>query len=296
MLGRSVAVCSTSSRGWPDRLARRNRLRLAGRRSCLSCVVGSKLPAPPPPSPALTSTQLGLRCRRPLVVLLLASLLSLLSGTSAPARAEAQVQLRCAGTLLEARGSAELRRQASRLRVSLGLEAEAATADQALEQRQRRLAAVRRELQALQIAKLEVTAAQTWERGRDGRRPPAWVASLQVSGTLALEKLQPLVRRVGGLPGVRLSPAQPQPDPATDATSRRQLLQEAYKDALAQARELAGVMGISRVTPLQMQVEGGLRPILMRAMADAQATPPFDPRELPAPIDRLNLQVSFCAR
>jgi hypothetical protein len=52
-----------------------------------------------------------------------------------------------------------------------------------------------------------------------------------------------------------------------------------------------------RLSPLELQVEGGdLRPVAMRAMADAAPPPPFDPAELPVPKDRLTLLVRFCAR
>jgi uncharacterized protein YggE len=227
--------------------------------------------------------------------LLLSALALLVQAWAGPARAQAQVQLQCSGTLLEARGSAELRRQAGRFSFSLGVEAEADTADQALEGLQARLGAVRQELKTLGVEELEVSSPNTWERGRDGRRPPAWVASLQVSGKLALAQLQPLVRRVGGLPGVRLSPVSTEARPEEDRASRQQLLRAAYQDALQQARELAGVIGLRDVRAIQVQVEGGPRPVPLRAMA-ADAAPGFDPAELPAPVDRLGLLVWFCAR
>ncbi|EDY37770.1 conserved hypothetical protein [Cyanobium sp. PCC 7001] len=230
---------------------------------------------------------------RPLVSLPAAALL--LQAGPPPAQAQAQVQLQCSGTLLEARGTAELRREASRFSFSLGLEAEAETADQALEILQGRLGAVRQELKALGVDELEVTSPNTWERGRSGRRPSAWVASLRVSGKLALERLQPLVRRVGGLPGVRLSPVSTEARPEEDRASRQQLLRAAYQDALQQARDLAGVIGLRDVRAIQVQVEGGPRPVPLRAMV-AEAAPDFDPAELPAPLDRLGLQVWFCAR
>ena len=57
--------------------------------------------------------------------------------------AQSQVQLACSGTLLEARGSAELKRITANLRFSLALEAEAASSEAALASLQGRLAAVR---------------------------------------------------------------------------------------------------------------------------------------------------------
>ncbi|MEB3260359.1 MAG: hypothetical protein VKP63_07020, partial [Cyanobacteriota bacterium] len=77
---------------------------------------------------------------------LLAALLTpplLLALPLAPTPVAAEVQLRCEGTLLEARGSAERERPITRLRVSLALEAEERSGDGALALLQERLAAVR---------------------------------------------------------------------------------------------------------------------------------------------------------
>jgi len=204
--------------------------------------------------------------------------------------AQSQVQLACTGTLVEARGSAELKRPTKRLRFSMTLEAEAASADGALAELQRRLAAVRRKLQELQVQDLQVTSPNTWQR------PAAVQANLQLSGQLAPARLQPLVRLVGGLPGVRLSPVATEADKAADRQVRQLLLRGAYQDALAQAREIAAAIGLSEVRPIEVQLEGGGAPVVMRTMAADAGVPPFDPDELPQPVGRLSLQVRFCAR
>lgn len=212
---------------------------------------------------------------------------------AAPAEAEGQIQLRCDGTLLAARGSAERKRSTERLRVSLGLEAEAGSADGVLGLLQERLAAVRQQLLQLGVQELEVGSPSTWQTS--GPRLPAQVsASLQLTGLVSPRSLQPLIRGVGSLPGVRLAPVSAEADPAGDAASRRSLLRAAYQDALAQARELAATIGARRVAPLELLTEGGVRPVMLRAAA-ADATLPFDPAELPAPTDRLSLLVRFCA-
>ncbi len=233
---------------------------------------------------------------RPTVLRPLAALLGLAALATGPAAAVAQVQLRCEGTLLEARGSAEQERPTRRLSFSLALEAEATTADAALQSLQERLAAVRRALQQLQVEELRVTSPSTWERPADRRRPAAVTASLQVSGRLQPERLQPLIREVGALAGVRLAPVGTEADRNLDAAVRRQLLRAAYQDALEQAREVAAAVGLSRLTPLEVQLEGSdLRPVMMRAAA-VDAAPPFDPAELAPPKNRLGLLVRFCAR
>lgn len=218
-------------------------------------------------------------------------------GSQPPVQAQAQVLQQCNGTLLEARGSAEQKRDTQRLAVSLALEAEAATADAALALLQRRLAAVRQQLQALQVQALRVSSPSTWQRSQEpgATRPRVVVvASLQVSGQLAPARLQAYLRQVGGLDGVRLNPVSAEADPSAAAAVRARLLRAAYQDALSQARELAGVVGRGSVQPLEVRVEGHEpRPVMLRAMA-ADA-PPFDPAELPQPSDRLSLFVRFCA-
>lgn len=213
-----------------------------------------------------------------------------------PLRAQTEVQLSCDGTLLEARGTAEQKRDTRSLRVSLGLEAEAADADAALALLQQRLAAVRQQLLIRQVQDLRVTSPSTWQSYQQpANRPPRVVASLQVSGVLAPDRLQGFIREVGALPGVRLNPVSSEADPSANAAVRSRLLRSAYQDALSQGRELAAAIGLARLQPLEVRMDGQeLRPMAMRAMvADA---PPFDPAELPQPTDRLSLQVRFCAR
>jgi uncharacterized protein YggE len=225
----------------------------------------------------------------------LALALALLPGLPVPAAAaEAQVQLRCDGALIDTRGSAQLKRSTSRLAVSLSLEADAAEADAALAALQQRLAAVRAALQRLEVQDLRVSSPSTWSRGAERGRPAGVVASLQVSGQLAPARLQALVREVGRLPGVRLAPVGTQADPRGDAAARRQLLREAFADARNQALELASVAGFSRLTPLELRLDGLERPLPLRAMA-AAAPEGFNPEELPLPTDRLGMGVSFCA-
>ncbi len=210
--------------------------------------------------------------------------------------AAAQGLERCDGVVLEAQGAAEVERPAGLLAVSIGLEAEASTADGALALLQQRLATVRSALQSLGVSELKVTSPSTWNRPAGRGRPKGAQASLRLSGNLEPDRFQALIRQVGALPGVRLSPVAPQADPAQDASVRRQLLEAAYRDAMDQARVLGVAMGRPRLAPLEVRIQGGSqRPMPMRAMADA-ATPPFDPAELPAPRQSLSLVARFCAQ
>lgn len=212
------------------------------------------------------------------------------------ATAQVQLQLSCGGTVLEARGTATLKRAITRLRVVLALEAQAPTAKAALGLLQERLDAVRRRLQALDVQELRVTAPSVWGRTVPSGKPPIFEAASQVSGQLAPGQLQDLISQVGGLLGVRLAPVEGQADQASDAASNRRLVQAAYADALRRGQDLAAALGLTRLRPLQVQTDGGVRPQPLRAMAMARPTPaPFDPRELPEPTDSLSLEVTFCA-
>jgi len=225
--------------------------------------------------------------------LLCAAALALIQPVSA---AQVQVQLSCSGTVLEARGSATLKRTIDRLRFGLRLEAEDSSARAALLQLQQRLDAVRRSLQSLQVQELRVTSPSVWQRAAAPGRPAQVEANVQVSGKLAPAQLQRLISQVGALPGVRLEPVQAQADAGGDATANRQLMQAAYRDALQQGQLLAAALGLSTLRPLQVQAEGGVRPAPLLAMARATPEPaPFDPRELAEPTDQLSLAVTFCA-
>jgi uncharacterized protein YggE len=202
----------------------------------------------------------------------------------------------CGGTVLEITGQAELRRSLDTLGISVQLEAEEPSASAALRELQQRLARLRDALQAIGVKDLRVTSPSTWERPARRGRPVMTQARLQVTGTLAPDRLQPLIREVGSLPGVRLAPVRTRADDRENAEARRRLLQLAYEDALAQARDLGEVLGRPRIEPRQVVLQGGeLQPMQVRAMAADGGVPPFDPKELPAPLQRLSLQARFCA-
>jgi uncharacterized protein YggE len=210
------------------------------------------------------------------------------------------VQLRCDGTLLEARGSAEQERPIERLRFFLSLEAEHRGSNGALALLQERLAAVRTALQGLEVKEFRVTSPSTWQRPAEPGRPERSQASLQVSGMLAPSRLQPLIRLVGTLPGVRLAPVTAEADPVRTAEIRRALLAAAYRQASSRASDVAAALGLSRLQPLEVQVEGdggGPVPMPAPAMMGAKAeAPPFNPAELQPPKDFASMLVRFCAR
>ncbi len=253
---------------------------------------------PQPQAPQTVPAQLGpfRRFRLPWPRAPLAIGLALAAASWPGLAARAEVQLRCDGTQLEARGSAEQSRQTRRLQLSLTLEAEAATTDAALAELQQRLAAVRTALQQLGVQEFRASSPSTWQRSAEAGRPALSQASLQVTGRLQPQRLQPLIREVGALAGVRLAPVNTEADPAQDAAVRRGLLRRAYDEAQAQARELATVIGARRLRPLEVVVDGNeMRPMLMRATAADAAPPPFDPAELSSPLERMTMLVRFCA-
>ena len=82
-------------------------------------------------------------------------------------------------------------------------------------------------------------------------------------------------------------------DQSVNRLARQRLLRAGYQDALVQAREIAAAIGLGRVRPIEVQLDGG-GPVMMRAMAEP-SVPSFDPAELPQPTDRISLRVRFCA-
>lgn len=216
------------------------------------------------------------------------------SAMSHAAMAEGQVQLQCAGTLLEARGQAEQRRTTARLRATLSLDAEAGTSGEALERLQQRLAGVRSAMQALAAQQLRVSSPSTWVRPREKEQEAIVQANLQVSASLPPATLQSLIRTVGTLPGVRLAPVETEADPGDNARVRQELLEESYRDALNQAKTLAFLIHRSVLTPVEIQLETDDMAVpVLRSMA-AGATPPFNPNELNNPSNRITMRVRFC--
>jgi hypothetical protein len=121
-------------------------------------------------------------------------------------------------------------------------------------------------------------------------------ASLQVSGSLLPSRLQALIRTVGVLPGVRLAPVGTEADRREDGTVRRELLRQAYGDAVRQVQPLADLIGRPRLRALEIRVDAIEAPLYtVRGMAADAAPPPFNPDELNPPRDRLGMQVRFCA-
>ena len=216
---------------------------------------------------------------------------------SLPDPAQAQIQLRCEGTLLEARGSAERELTIGQLRFSLSLEAEQRSSDGALALLQERLASVRSVLQGLQARELRVSSPSTWQRPAESGRAAMSQASLQVSGLLEPSRMQALIRQVGALPGVRLAPVSAEAEPGPSGEARRALLTGAYRQAFARAQDVVSALGLSSLQPLEVQVDDDRSPypapISMAAKAEV---PPFDPRELTPPKMTASMLVRFCAR
>ena len=216
---------------------------------------------------------------------------------SLPCPTWAQIQLRCDGTLLEARGSAEQELPIGQLRFSLSLEAEQRSSDGALALLQERLASVRSVLQGLQVRQLRVSSPSTWQRPAEPGRPAISQSSLQVSGLLDPSHLQALIRHVGAHPGVRMAPVSAEADPARSSETRRALLAAAYRQAFQRAQDVASALGLSFLKPLEVQAEDDRPPYAAPAPMAAKAeVPPFDPRELSPPKDSASMLVRFCAR
>jgi len=115
---------------------------------------------------------------------------------------------------------------------------------------------VRLGLQQLTVEGLRVTSPSTLARTGTQGRPVDVQAQLQVSMRLLPDRLKSLIRQVGALPGVQLSPVDTRPVPAEAATALRSLLKDAYQNARARALEIATTVGRRELVPLEIQLGG----------------------------------------
>ena len=178
------------------------------------------------------------------------------------------------------------------------LEAEASTADGALALLQQRLATVRSALQSLAVRELQVTSPSTWNRPAGRGRPKGAQASLRLSGNLEPDRFQALIRQVGALPGVRLSPVAPQQpiQPRTPPYAA-----SCWRRPTGMPWTRPGCWGLPWVAPvwrpLEVRIQGGSHTPRSRCGPwPMPPQPPFDPAELPAPRQSLSLVARFCAQ
>lgn len=207
----------------------------------------------------------------------------------APLRAE---PLACSGTLLQLQVQEQGTAAFDRFRFNLGLEAEAPTKADVLDQLNARLAAVRQAVTPLASGKLTIPAPSTYRSGGGSAGPVREHANTSVSGVVSKANYNALIQAAGRLPGVSLGGFTTEAAGASEAQLRTQLLRNALAEGQRQARITADALGLRRVHLVRIDQRGdsSIRPAPY-AMA---ARSSFNPDEARAPESSVNLALDFC--
>ena len=209
----------------------------------------------------------------------------------APAPLQAQ-SLACSGTLLELQVQQQGTAAFDRFRFELGLEAEAASKAEALEQLNRRLAALRRVVAPLASGELTIPAPSSYRSGGGSSGPVRERISTSVSGQVSKTNYDALIQVAGRLPGVNLQGFTAQAAGASEAQLQSRLLREALAEGKRQAQATADALGLRRVQLLRIDQRsgGGIRPVPY-GMAAARS---FNPDEARPPERSVSLALDYC--
>ena len=209
---------------------------------------------------------------------------------AAPASLQAQ-PLSCNGTLLELQVQLQGTAAADRFRFDLGLEAEAVSKAEALDQLNQRLAAVRRVVTPLASRSLTIPAPSTYRIGVAGSAQLRERATTSVSGQVSKANYDALIQAAGRLPGVTLQGFTAQAAEDSDNKLQSRLLRQALEEGRRQAKTTADALGLQRVQLLRIdQRSSGSRPVPY-GLAAARS---FNPDEAPAPQRSLSLALDYC--
>jgi uncharacterized protein YggE len=199
--------------------------------------------------------------------------------------------LACSGTLLQLQVQQQGAAAFDRFRFELGLEAEAASKTEALDQLNRRLAALRQVVAPLASGVLTIPAPSTYRSGGGGSGAVRERASTTVSGQVRKSNYNALIQAAGRLPGVNLQGFTAQAADASETKLQSRLLREALAEGQRQAKATAEALGLQRVQLLRIdQRSSGGRPVPY-GMAAARS---FNPDEAPEPQRSVNLALDYC--
>ena len=204
-----------------------------------------------------------------------------------PLRADVQS---CSGTRLKLSVQERGRSAVERFRFSLAVSGEGADEATALQQLNRRLDGVRRELKPLVQGQLVVPAPHTHKRGRASEQ--RYMANTGVSGHVSLGTYDRLIQALGAMPGVRLQGMESVAAPEKEAALRQRLMTDALNQGRSDAETTARAIGASEVRLLSIDRAGAMgrpRPLRMEAVSQG-----FDPEEAPEPTITLRLQLEYC--
>ena len=194
---------------------------------------------------------------------------------------------RCGGTLLQLQVASQGSSSVDRFRFSLGLEAEAVSAAQALELLNQRLSQLRSVVTPLATGPLTVPAPSSSGYGSGRMR---YRASTSVSGVVSTANYDPLIQAAGRQPGVSLQGFTALPASGSEAQLQAKLLREALADGQRQAQTTASALGLKTVRLLRIDQRSGGGPGPMPMLAARS----FNPEEAPPPERSVSLGLDYC--
>ena len=216
-------------------------------------------------------------------------IVGLLLGLTAPLYAQ---DVRCDGTLLELAVVEEGTSATDRFQFALRLEAQATSKKDALNELNRRLGTVRREISGLAIGGLIVSAPRTYMVGGTTASPQRHQATSNISGEVSRSNYDPLIQQAGRLPGVSLQGMTSLSSTDGARSLQQQLLERALATGRRQAESTQQLLGLRQLRLIRIDQRRGGAPLRTSALSRSKQS--FDPSEAPKPRQSIRLNLDYC--
>ena len=216
-------------------------------------------------------------------------IVGLLLGAVTPMHAQ---DVRCDGTLLELAVVEEGTRATDRFQFALRLEAQATSKKDALNELNRRLGTVRREISGLAIGGLIVSGPRTYTVGGTTASPQRHQATSNISGEVSRSNYDPLIQQAGRLPGVSLQGMTSLSSTDGARSLQQQLLERALATGRRQAESTQQLLGLRQLRLIRIDQRRGGAPLRTSALSRSKQS--FDPSEAPKPRQSIRLDLDYC--
>ena len=216
-------------------------------------------------------------------------IVGLLLGAVTPMHAQ---DVRCDGTLLELAVVEEGTSATDRFQFALRLEAQATSKKDALNELNRRLGTVRREISGLAIGGLIVSGPRTYTVGGTTASPQRHQATSNISGEVSRSNYDPLIQQAGRLPGVSLQGMTSLSSTDGARSLQQQLLERALATGRRQAESTQQLLGLRQLRLIRIDQRRGGAPLRTSALSRSKQS--FDPSEAPKPRQSIRLDLDYC--
>ena len=216
-------------------------------------------------------------------------IVGLLLGAVTPMHAQ---DVRCDGTLLELAVIEEGTSATDRFQFALRLEAQATSKKDALNELNRRLGTVRREISGLAIGGLIVSAPRTYTVGGTTASPQRHQATSNISGEVSRSNYDPLIQQAGRLPGVSLQGMTSLSSTDGARSLQQQLLERALATGRRQAESTQQLLGLRQLRLIRIDQRRGGAPLRTSSISRSERS--FDPSEAPKPRQSIRLNLDYC--